>query len=67
MRSQLTGILCFRQRSALELQAFLEENGDILSDRRDMEHIYRIATDHPYQFLYVVMKLLWAPYLKYTA
>ena len=56
MRSQLTGILFFRQRSALELQAFLEENGGILPDRHDMERIYRIATAHPYQFLYVDLR-----------
>ncbi len=56
VRSQLTGILFFRQRSALELQAFLEENGGILPARQDMERIYRIATEHPYQFLYVDLR-----------
>ena len=56
VRSQVTGVLFFKQRNYLELQAFLEEHGAMLPDRNDLERIYRLATDEPYQFLYVNLR-----------
>ena len=56
VRSQVTGVLFFRQRNYLELQAFLEEHGAMLPDRNDLERIYRLATDEPYQLLYVNLR-----------
>ena len=56
VRSQVTGVLFFAQRNALELQAFIEEHGAMLPSREDLERIYRIATAEPYQFLYVNLR-----------
>ena len=45
VRSQVTGVLFFKQRNYLELQAFLEEHSAMLPSRDDLERIYRVATD----------------------
>ena len=56
VRSQVTGVLFFKQRNYLELQAFLEEHSAMLPSRDDLERIYRVATAEPYQFLYVDLR-----------
>ena len=56
MRSQVTGVLFFKQRNYLELQAFLEEHSAVIPDENDLERIYRLATEEPYQFLYVDLR-----------
>ena len=48
--------LFFKQRNYLELQAFLEEHSAMLPDKHDLERIYRLATEEPYQFLYVDLR-----------
>ena len=56
VRSQVTGVLFFKQRNYLELQAFLEEHSAMLPDKNDLERIYRLATEEPYQFRYVDLR-----------
>ena len=56
VRSQVTGVLFFKQRNYLELQAFLEEHSARLPNKSDLERIYRLATAAPFSFLYVNLK-----------
>ena len=59
VRSQLTGVLFFKQRNYGELQGaggFLEEVGGALPNKDDLDRIYRLATAEPYQFLLVNLR-----------
>ena len=56
VRSQVTGVLFSEQRNYLKLQAFLEEHSAMLPSRDDLERIYRIVTEEPYQVLYADLR-----------
>jgi hypothetical protein len=52
IRVNATALIVFRCRSALELQAILEENSAILS-KDELLRLYHEATDEQYSFLYI--------------
>jgi hypothetical protein len=52
IRVNATALIVFRCRSALELQAIIEENSAVY-DKDTLLRLYHEATDEPYSFLFI--------------
>jgi len=52
IRLNINDMYVFKLRNQFDLDSFVEEFS-ALADKKIIEHIYRIATDEPYGFLYV--------------
>jgi hypothetical protein len=53
IRVNSTQRFVYRLRNYRDLEAFLEELGGLMKDKKTLLEIFSIATEQPYSFLYV--------------